>query len=79
MEALAILKKATTPSILIGASLLIAIGAYIASSKSMSLTLTSVEGAPKTDVSKPARVCIGMVIITCGLIIAYKTIYKTSE
>lgn len=70
-----VLKKATKPAFLIGGLILTILGIFIASSSEMSFGKEA-DGSAKL-VSKPARIGFGVVILICGLIIAYKGLKQT--
>ena len=72
-----IVKKATQPAFIIGGLLLIFMGAFVASASQMSLGKNA-DGSAK-EVNKYARVGLGMLILFCGLIIAYKGIMKGAQ
>ena len=76
MTAAIVLKKETKPAFILGGLLLVFIGLFIASASEMTLGKQS-DGSAK-QVNKYARGTIGVLILMCGLIIAYKG-YTTTE
>ena len=75
MEIATVANKLGKPSFMIGATFLIGIGAYIASSKSMTIGL---KGSTQKDIPVYGRVLIGLFIMFIGFMLGYKAV-KYSE